>query len=368
MITDRWQRLGQSLRSAGLDALALNPGPSLYYLTGLAFHLMERPVIGLFTPTQPPCLILPELEREKAASAGLGLRLETYSEEEAGRLDALRRALRSLSIEQARVGIEPLRLRVMELHLLQEAAPRAEFVPADAAVGTLRLTKDGSEIEAIRQAVRVAEAALEALLPQIRPGMTERQIASELTVQLLRAGSETELPFPPIVASGLNSALPHAVPSDRRLEPGDLIVIDWGAAVRGYISDLTRTFCLGPAPDEWRRLHEVVAQANAAGRAAARPGATCGDIDGAARTVIQAAGLGEAFIHRTGHGIGLEAHEPPYLHADNPAPLAPGMTFTVEPGIYLPGRGGIRIEDDVLVTPQGSECLSSLPRTLREIQ
>lgn len=368
MVADRWQRLGQALRSAGLDALALNPGPSLYYLTGLSFHLMERPVVGLFTPEQIPCLVLPELEREKAASVGLDLHLETYGEEEPARLHALQRALASRAIRDARVGVEPLRLRVMELRLLQQAAPGAEFIPADDVINGLRLTKDTSEIDAIRQAARVAEAALEATLPHVRSGMTERELASELTIQLLRAGSEPDLPFPPIVASGPNAALPHAVPSDRRLEPGDLILLDWGATVHGYISDLTRTFCLGPAPAEWHRLQEIVERANAAGRAAARPGATCGSVDRAARAVIEAAGYGEAFIHRTGHGIGLEAHEPPYIRADNPMPLRPGMTFTVEPGIYFPGKGGIRIEDNVLITSEGSECLTSLPRALQEIE
>lgn len=367
MFADRWQRLDQALCSSALWALVLNPGPSLYYLTGLSFHLMERPVIGLFTPDQPPCLILPELEREKAASAGLGLQLETYGEDEDTRLEALQRALRSRAARCVRIGIEPLRLRVMELRLLQEAAPQAEFVPADEVIGALRLVKDVGEVDAVRQAVRVAEAALEATLPLVRLGMTERELASELTIQLLHAGSEPELPFPPIVASGPNSALPHAVPSDRTLQPGDLLLIDWGAAARGYVSDLTRMFCLAPVPAEWRRLHDIVEQANAAGREVARPGATCADVDRAARSVIEAAGHGEAFLHRTGHGIGLEAHEPPFIRGDNLQPLAPGMTFTIEPGIYLPDKGGLRIEDNVLITSLGSECLTTLPRSLREI-
>ncbi len=367
MIVDRWQRLDQALRSSALDALALNPGPSLYYLTGLSFHLMERPVIGLFTPEQPPCLVLPELEREKVASAGLGLQLETYGEADAARLEAAQRALRSRAVRCVRIGIEPLRLRVMELRLLQEVAPEADFVPADEVISALRLLKDENEIDAMRQAVRVAETALEATLPEIRSGMTERQVAAALTVHLLQAGSETELPFPPIVASGPNSALPHAVPTDRKLGPGDLLLIDWGATVHGYVSDLTRTFCLAPVSAEWRRLHEIVEHANAAGREAARPGATCGDVDRAARRVIEAAGYANAFLHRTGHGIGLEAHEPPFIRSDNSQPLAPGMTFTIEPGIYFPGRGGIRIEDNMLITSLASECLTTLPRTLREI-
>ncbi|MEW6568609.1 MAG: Xaa-Pro peptidase family protein [Chloroflexota bacterium] len=367
MIAERWRRLSQALQSHGLQALALTPGPSLYYLTGLSFHLMERPVIGLFPPSGRACLVLPELEREKAEASGLDLRLESYGEEEPARAEALSRALSALSLSDGRIGIEPLRMRVMELRLLERVAPSAQFVPAEAVIASLRLAKEAAEVEAMRQAVRAAESALEAALPLVRAGMSERELASELTLQMLRAGSEPELPFPPIVASGPNSALPHAVASDRRLQPGDLVLLDWGASVRGYISDLTRTFSLGPPSDEWLRLHSVVAQANAAGREAVRPGATCADVDRAARAVIASAGYGEAFLHRTGHGIGLEAHEPPYIRGDNPEPLARGMTFTIEPGIYFPGRGGIRIEDNVLVTPEGSDCLTTLPRQLRQI-
>jgi Xaa-Pro dipeptidase len=197
--------------------------------------------------------------------------------------------------------------------------------------------------------------------------MTEHEAASELTVQLLRAGSDSELPFPPIVASGPNSALPHAVPSERKLQRGDLVVIDWGAAVDGYISDLTRTLAIGPADPELVKVHGIVLDANRAGCAAVRPGVPAAEVDRAARAVIDAAGYGEFFTHRTGHGIGMEAHEPPYIRGDNQEPLIPGMTFTVEPGIYLPGRGGVRIEDNVVVTADGSECLSVLQRDLRGV-
>jgi len=362
----RLARLVQAMRAQGLEAVALNPGPSLFYLTGLSFHLMERPVIALITLDQRPCLVLPELEREKG-EASEGLDLFSYGEAEDSRLQSLMQACASRGLPGRRIGIEPLRFRVYELRLLEQASPGSPLVSADGALGALRAAKDESEVAAIRHAVAIAEAALAASLPLIRMGMTERELASELTLQLLRAGSDPELPFSPIVAAGPNSALPHAVPGDRPLQAGDLLILDWGATSRGYISDLTRTLAVGEAEAELGRVHEIVQQANAAGRWAVMPEGTCAGVDQAARAVITASGYGDQFTHRTGHGIGLEAHEAPYIRGDNAQRLAPGMVFTVEPGIYLPGRGGVRVEDNVLVTVEGGESLSTFPRDLKVV-
>jgi Xaa-Pro dipeptidase len=234
-------------------------------------------------------------------------------------------------------------------------------------VGSLRVRKDADEIALMRRAVKVAQDALEAILPSIMVGMTEKEIAAELVVQLLRHGSQSEMPFAPIVSCGPNSANPHASPSDRKLRPGDLLVVDWGAAVDGYISDLTRTFAVGKVDEEYRKIHQIVLEANAAGRAAAKPGVPCANVDIAARMVIEKAGYGQYFTHRTGHGIGLEAHEEPYMRGDNLQLLEPGMAFTVEPGIYLPGRNGVRIEDNVVITEDAAECLSDMPREIRTV-
>ena len=184
-------------------------------------------------------------------------------------------------------------------------------------------------------------------------------------MQLLKHGSESELPFPPIVSAGPNSANPHASPSDRKLQGGDLLVVDWGATVDGYISDLTRTFAVGEVEPEFKKIAEIVLRANQAGRAAGRPGVACANVDKAARAVIEQAGYGKYFTHRTGHGIGMEGHEEPYMRGDNMQMLYPGMAYTVEPGIYLPERGGVRIEDNVVVTKDGVDVLSDMPRQLR---
>ena len=184
---------------------------------------------------------------------------------------------------------------------------------------------------------------------------------------MLRLGSDADLPFAPIVASGPNAAQPHAWVTERKLQAGDLVIFDWGAASQGYASDLTRTFAVGEVDPEFRTVFEAVKAANAAARAAARPDVACASVDAAARQVIAAAGYGDFFTHRVGHGLGLEGHEMPSMHGENLLPLKPGMTFTIEPGIYLPDRGGVRIEDDVVITAEGCDSLSSYPREWQEL-
>lgn len=360
----RHERLGQALRRHGLAALALNPGPTLRYLTGLDVHLMERPVVAFFTPEAPPALVLPELETGKLGNLPFDVDAFSYGEDPDVWPTAFRDAAQHTGVGGEQIGVEPRRLRVLELRLLEEAMPEASFVSGEAVVSRLRMQKDAAEIATMREATTVAEQALKATLPQIREGMTERELATELTLQLLRTGSEGELPFPPIVSFGENTANPHASPTERRLRPGDLVLIDWGANIRGYFSDLTRVFAAGQVEDELERIARLVHEANAAAGALAAPDVRAGDVDRAARELIEAAGYGEAFMHRTGHGLGLEAHEEPYIRAGNEQVLAEGMVFTIEPGIYLPRRGGVRIEDDVVITADGAESLSTLPRLL----
>jgi Xaa-Pro dipeptidase len=233
-------------------------------------------------------------------------------------------------------------------------------------MSSLRRIKDDVEVAAMERAVAVAEQALEALLPRIALGMSEKQIAALLTQELLARGGES-IAFGPIVSAGPNGASPHAVPTDRPIQQGDLLVIDWGVYVDGYPSDITRTFAVGEIDPELQRIHEIVREANAQGKLAARPGVTGEEVDRAARAVIEAAGYGEYFFHRTGHGLGLEIHEEPNMVQGNTTPLEPGNVFTIEPGIYLAGRGGVRIEDNVLVTSDGRRSLTTFPRELMTV-
>jgi Xaa-Pro dipeptidase len=359
----RQNRLARALENAHLPALVLNPGPSLKHLTGLQFHLMERPVVAFFVPGQPVILVIPELEAAKIAALPFPTRVFLYGEDPATWPFVFRQAAQAAEIE-GNVGVEPTRLRFLELRLIQAAAPEVNFISAEKSLTDLRVRKDVEELAQMRRAVEIAQHALNNTLPTIRKGMTERQVAAELTLQLLRAGSDPEMPFSPIVSAGPNSANPHASPSDRALAQGDLLVIDWGAYYEGYCSDLTRTFAIGEIDPEFRKIAKIVKESNEAGRAAAAPGVPAGQVDSAARAVIEKSGYGVYFTHRTGHGIGMEGHEEPYIRSGNPLLLEPGMTFTVEPGIYLPNRNGVRIEDNIIITEDRSETLSSLPREL----
>ena len=363
----RLAHLFQGMQRENLTLTALMPGPNLCYLTGLSFHMMERPILGLFPLNAKPCFILPELEADKGRESRIEAEIITYGEEEASRRAAFTRAEALLDLNAQRIGIERLRMRVFELRLLEAAAPDAAVLPADAALASMRVVKDEQEINAMRRAVSIAQQALAATLPLIRLGMSERELASELIMQTMRAGSQGGIPFDPIVASGPNSALPHATPGDRCLQAKDALLFDWGAQFDGYVSDISRTFALAEADSTLASIHQHVLDANAAARSAARPGISCADVDAAARKVIADAGHAEHFIHRTGHGIGLEGHEHPYISSDNSQQLSPGMTFTIEPGIYLRGQCGVRIEDDMLVTEQSCQSLTDMPRELQVI-
>jgi len=361
--TARLQRLDAAIQASTLDAIVLNAGPSLPYMTGLHVHLSERPVVACFTPGMSPTLVLPALEAQKVSHLPYGMDVYTYSESLASWDTAFEAALGHLP-ERAAVGVEDGVLRFLELRYLQAAAPTAHFVSGESVMATLRMRKDDAERALMQEAVRMAEDALRQTLPHVKPGVTEREISARLIANMLSEGSGGELPFQPIIAFGANSANPHAVPTDYAARRGDLILFDWGANNEGYFSDMTRTFVLGEATDDVRRMYRVVEKANEAGRAAGRPGATAGSLDTATRHVIEEAGFGPRFVHRTGHGLGLDVHEPPYIRDGNDAVLEIGMTYTIEPGIYLPELGGVRIEDDMIITDSGSESLTTLAREL----
>ena len=367
MYADRIARFQPALERSPFDAIALIPGTNLLYLTGLNFHLMERPVVALFTSNAVPRFILPELEQDKLSSCTFEHEAFAYSEDAESRIAAFKKAFAGFAEPAPKIGVEPFRMRFYEMDVLKQVRPGIQLSSADELLSSLRLLKNTAEINAMQRAAQVAEKALLETLALVRQGITEKEFESELTLQLFRAGSDSETAFSPIVASGPNSALPHATPTTRAFTPGDLVIVDWGARVDGYISDISRTFAIGEVDPELEKIHSIVHAANAAGREQVRPGNTCAAPDDAARAVIEAAGYGKYFMHRTGHGIGMEAHEPPYILAGNSRIQEAGMSFTIEPGIYLKGKGGVRIEDDVVVTVDGHRCLTTLPRELKAI-
>lgn len=359
---DRIEALADQLLQRGLDWVALNPGPSLRYLTGLSFHLMERPVVVLVGSNRRLKVILPELELAKVADLPFEAEIHTFGDDPATWQRIYETALQDISAIPLRVGVEPTQLRFLELDLLRKALPNADFVDGSAALAELRMRKGVEELKAIRQAAIIAQNALLNTLETVKPGQSELQISAELMVQLFRAGSEAELPFAPIVSTGPNTANPHASPTDRVLQEGEMLLIDWGANFGGYFSDITRTFFCGDPNDEMKQIADLVERANAAARLGGRRGMVAGEVDKLARDIITEGGYGECFTHRTGHGLGMEAHEAPYIFQGNPLILEPGMVFTIEPGIYLPGKYGVRIEDDMVVEAEGLRSLTDLPR------
>ena len=364
---DYAKRLAKARELDGLGAVVLVPGANLCYFTGLRFGLSERPIlafIGTFEAGDGLALVLPELEvAQLSASSHLPPHIFSWSDE-AGYKGAFQAVLDELGLRKQVLGIDALTMRAGEYLALLAAAPELQVRRAEGELSRIRARKEPAELAAIREAVALSERALTRLLPELRVGQSEQSVAARLTALLEDEGSEGHA-FSPLVQFGPNSALPHGDPSARTLGKGEPLLIDYGGRKHGYPADITRTLFLGEPTPELARIFEVVSDANRAATLAVGPGVPMQDVDRAARRVIAAAGYGERFIHRTGHGLGLEVHESiPQLAEGVETPLEPGMVMTIEPGVYLPGMGGVRLEDVVVVTETGAEVLTKLPHQL----
>ncbi|KUO95467.1 M24 family metallopeptidase [Ferroacidibacillus organovorans] len=356
--------LQNSFKSLGITDLVLTPGASFRYLSGLSMHASERLTLLFVNKSGEKSALLPELEAESARSADL-LHIETYRDEE-GPLRALRNLTQKMGFTSETVlGYEAQTIRMFEYQALTGAS-EVTFRAADDALTAIRLIKRDDELAKIRRAAQIVDGALERSLPLFKVGMTELDVAAELEYQMRKLGSEGT-PFATIACAGPRGALPHGGPTLSEIKRGDLVVLDYGAKIDGYAADTTRTVSFGVPSEEALSIYEVVKMAQAAAVNAVKPGAVAQDVDRAARKVIQKAGLGAYFTHRTGHGLGLDVHEYPSMMEGNELILAPGMVFTVEPGVYLPNKFGIRIEDDVCVTEAGVEVLTQFTRELHVI-
>ncbi len=360
-MASRHHAVVEAMGTSGLSGLVVMPGANLQYLLGVTLHPSKRLTVAFFGADETVRMVVPALEHGRVkAMASLATTFYPWHDNE-GYGDALQRCLADANLT-GRIGVEYTAMRVLELRAIEERAS-VTVEDATALLADLRMVKDADEIEAMRRAVRVIEDALAVAVKAMRPGATEREIAMIWDQAIGAAGSEPS--FETSVASGPNSANPHHTPGDRVLQRGDLVILDGGARIDGYCSDITRTFAIGELDEQKRTIYDAVLRANRAGFAVVRPGASGADVDAAAREVIESSGYGPQFLHRTGHGLGIEIHEPPYMHSGEPAPLREGVTFTIEPGIYVAGVGGVRIEDDVVITADGGECLTSYPRELQ---
>jgi D-alanyl-D-alanine dipeptidase len=355
----RMERAARTAAEAGLAGLLVAPGPDLVWLTGYTPPAVtERLTLLVLAAGQDPVLVVPALEApdaQKAAGApALALRDWTDGKDPYTATAALLDA-------SGRFGISD---NAWALHLLalQQALPGSSCTSLTEALPMLRAVKDAAELGLMTAAGAAADATFEEIRNVPFAGRREAEVAADLDRLLRRHGHE-QVDFT-IVASGPNGANPHHEAGDRVIERGDMVVLDFGGLKDGYGSDTSRTVHVGEPTDEERRVHDIVREAQEAGFQAVRPGAACQDVDRAARAVIAGAGYGEYFIHRTGHGIGVTTHEPPYMIEGEERPLVPGMCFSVEPGIYLPGRFGVRIEDIVTVTEDGGRRLNTTSREL----
>jgi Xaa-Pro dipeptidase len=345
------------------DAVIIVPGSNMVYFTGLEFHLSERPIIAIFMDGQLS-FIIPELEVPKLnARPDLEARYFMWGDSE-GYMGAFLQAVNALDLRGKTLGVDGLTMRVTEMLAFLTIDPTLGIKPVERDLMRIRAHKTPEEVEAMRQAIQKSEKALDSLLAWVEPGMTEKQIAAKLSEELLNQGVHG-LAFESLIQTGPNSALPHGMSNERELQRREFLLIDFGGHMDGYPADITRTFCLGTPSSEMQTIYDTVMMANQAAINAAKPGVPMGVVDKAARDVITAAGYGEYFIHRTGHGLGLGGHETtPQIAAGVTDVLEPGMTFTIEPGIYIPGMGGVRIEDNVLVTEDGLEVLTHYPKKL----
>ncbi|MFI2641003.1 aminopeptidase P family protein [Streptomyces sp. NPDC018610] len=355
----RMARASRAAADAGLAGLLVSPGPDMVWLTGYApTAVTERLTLLVLAAGQDPVLVVPTLEAPDAARAdgapALTLRDWTDGKDPYA-------VTASLLDGDGRFGISD---NTWAMHLLglQRTLPGTAYTSLTTALPMLRAVKDAAELDLMAAAAAAADATFEEIRKVPFSGRRESEIGAELA-GLLRMFGHSQVDFT-IVGSGPNGANPHHEMGDRVIERGDMVVLDFGGLKDGYGSDTTRTVHVGEPTDEERRVHDIVREAQEAGFRAVRPGVACQEVDRAARAVIAEAGYGEYFIHRTGHGIGVTTHEPPYMIEGEEQPLVPGMCFSVEPGIYLPGRFGVRIEDIVTVTEDGGRRLNDTTRDM----
>ncbi len=352
----RIERARRELTARNADALLISLGSDLPYLTGYTAMPLERLTMAVVPRRGDVVLVVPELEAPRVEPQPGVFRIRAWSETEdpvavvAGLVG---------KVDRAMIGDQTWAVFVLAL---QRMLPGTEFHSARPLSEALRIIKDAAEIELLRRAGASADIVAGLLADYTFAGKTELEVSRDVGVLLEANGSDT-VAFT-IVAAGSNGASPHHEPGARAIGNGDPIVIDFGGKVGGYSADTTRMFHVGEPSDRYRQIHDIVLEAQRAAVAAVRPGVSAESVDAAARDVITAAGYGAHFIHRTGHGIGMDGHEDPYIVAGNLQELRPGMAFSIEPGIYLPGEFGVRIEDIVVCTDEGAERMNRSPRSV----
>ena len=355
----RAKELTENLKRDGFDGLLLFPGPNIGYYTGFNIGLSERLAAALIPIDGEPVFVINQLEGELRGQKPWFTEKAIWMEEE-DPVKILADTINGKGLGSAKIGV-PEEAPWGWVNKLQVALPKARLTDASTQIGYTRMIKTPQELEWIRMACHAADKALEVGFSKLQTGMTEAELSEILTSEMRRMGGGQSFPG---VLFGERAALPHGYPGDRRLKPGEAILVDMGCTIHGYWSDITRTVFYGEPTEKLRKIYDIVLRANRAAFEAVKPGATCESIDKAGRKVIEAAGYGDNFIHRLGHGIGLQIHEYPYIVRNNKMKLEPGMVFSDEPGIYIVGELGIRVEDTVTCTQTGCESLTKFKKDL----
>lgn len=351
----RLQRFQKILSDAGIDAYFACTPVSMGYLTGFFEDPHERMMMIGLRPEGEPAMIAPSLSATHASHTGIG-DIRTWSDGE-DPAELFASLASDWSLRTGVIGVDD-EMPASFLVPMQAALPAALFKAAGNQMAQLRKVKDGNEMDAMRRSAKIADRALAEAIGMLRGGVSEREVAGSLFDSMRSKGGN---PTFAIVAAGANGAEPHHLSGDHKVKAGDMVVMDWGCELDRYQSDMTRTLACDNVTEEAKSVYRTVYKAQAQARAAIRPGVPAEDIDAVAREVITEAGYGEYFIHRTGHGIGMVGHEPPHIVAGNVEPLVVGQCFSVEPGIYLPGKFGVRIENIVAVTEDGHESFNEEP-------
>ena len=359
MATSPAATVRQWLAGRRLGAAYVTRPESIAYLTGFSANPHER-LMARVVNAEGAQLIVPALEGQKAAERAAGVEVIAWLDGE----DPYRLVAAALA-GMTDIAVEKDHLNLQAAETITSRAGISELVDIGDEIRRMRLTKSPAEVEKLVRAAAITDEAFVKVLARIHAGQTEIEVAMLFAAIIAELGGT--LSFPTLVQSGPNSAMPHLEPSGRKLTRGDFVLLDFGAAFEGYKADSTRMAVIGEPSSRHRELHDVVLRAHDAAIASVRAGVTTGDIDAAARNVIDAAGYREQFFHRVGHGLGLEAHEAPSLDPGSDTVLEPGMAFTVEPGVYIAGFGGVRLEDDVVVTDEGARVLTKADRSLHVI-
>ena len=358
---NKTEALRAKMAEQGVDLIALGPGAHLQWLTGMRPHADERPLVYCLTADHEG-ILMPSLEAESARRQ-TDLPFFEWSDAE-GPYDALERLLEAQSGNPVRSIVLDETMRADHAALIQDRLVNSKRQFGESTIGALRARKMPEEYDCLKANALIADAAMQAAWAAMKPGMTELEVAAVARDKFAELGAK---PIFTIVGAGGNGAMPHHHTGETTLQVGDVVVMDIGGARDGFSSDITRMAIMDKAPEEYNNVHKVVEAAVQAAIKVARPGVRAHVLDDAARGVITDAGYGEYFMHRLGHGMGVEVHEPPYISASSQTVLDEGMVFSIEPGIYLPGRFGLRLEDIVIMRADGPEIFSQLPRDAQVI-